>query len=138
MLKRAFTYLLLVHLTGALTLSSLTGHSDAVAHTPEPSAAREESTFSADDVDPLLNLLGDILSGAGHRDAKNRGDNLSDFFRIRKYTYRFLLWDTCLTENFASFHTIAWKVVKPRGPALFQGLVTLPEYYRLLFRLKPF
>ncbi len=136
MLKRAFTYLLLIHLTGALTLFSLSEPigAEAPAAGQTTLAGRSAVTVPA----PLLDLLGNLLSGTVPRESEHPGDHLADFFRIRKYTYRFLLWDAWLAENLtlpgAARPWVDWQ--KP--PALFLGLVTLPDYYRLLFRLTPF
>ncbi len=139
MLKRAFTYLLLIHLTGALTLFALSertpaGASAHTGHTGSP----HRNTSAVADAAPLLDLLGNLLSGTVPRESEGPGDHLSDFFRIRKYTYRFLLWDTWLTENLVALRTVGpWFAGHPE-PGCFLGLLTLPDYYRFLFRLTPF
>lgn|GEM_PF-2074571 len=132
MLKRAFTYLLLIHLTGALTLFSLSQPIN-----PEASAAGQYAVAHQNPV-AVLDLLGNLLSGTVPRESEHPGDHLADFFRIRKYTYRFLLWDAWLTENLALTSTARPWFDRQKSPALFEGLVTLPNYYRLLFRLTPF
>jgi len=143
MLKRAFTYLLLVHLTGALTLFALSerphagGTAPGLGHT----GATVDNTLNAlsiAEAAPLFDLLGNLLSGTVPRGSEHPGDHLSDFFRIRKYNYRFLLWDGWRTENAAPALAARPALARPTCPVPFRGLVTLPDYYRFLFRLKPF
>ncbi len=140
MLKRAFTYLLLIHLTGALTLFALSertpagdtapGHGQTSNPGPNTLATTEEA--------PLFDLLGNLLSGAVPRESEHPGDHLSDFFRIRKYTYRFLLWDVWLTEKLVALRAVRPLFAGQQAPDGFLGLLTLPDYYRFLFRLTPF
>lgn len=132
MLKRAFTYLLLIHLTGALTLFSLSQPTH-----PEASVAGQTAVAGQNPV-AVLNLLGNLLSGTVPRESEHPGDHLADFFRIRKYTYRFLLWDAWLAENLTLTGITRPWFDRQKPPTLFLGLVTLPDYYRLLFRLTPF
>ena len=136
MLKRAFTYLLLIHLTGALTLFSL---SEPIrSESPAPGQTAVAGHPAAAVPAPLLDLLGNLLSGTVPRESEHPGDHLADFFRIRKYTYRFLLWDAWLAENLTLAGPVRSWFDRQKPPALFLGLVTLPDYYRLLFRLTPF
>ncbi len=140
MLKRAFTYLLLIHLTGALTLFALSertpagdtapGHGQTSNPGPNTLATTEEA--------PLFDLLGNLLSGAVPRESEHPGDHLSDFFRIRKYTYRFLQWEAWRTENAAAAVAALPVLARQKDQIPFRGLVTLPDYYRFLFRLTPF
>lgn len=132
MLKRAFTYLLLIHLTGALTLFTLSQPTN-----PEAPADGQTAVTGQNPV-AVLDLLGNLLSGTVPRETEHPGDHLADFFRIREYTYRFPLWDAWLAENLALTGTARPWFDRQKPPALFLGLVTLPDYYRLLFRLTPF
>jgi hypothetical protein len=139
MLKRAFTYLLLIHLTGALTLFALSErvHSSGTAPGHGPTGGPGHSTLAAAEAAPLFDLLGNLLSGAVPRESELPGDYLSDFFRIRKYNYRFVLWDALRTENAAPVAARP-ALARRKDPVPFAGLVTLPNYYRFLFRLTPF
>ncbi len=140
MLKRAFTYLLLIHLTGALTLFALSERTpaDGVAPRTGPTGGTHQNTVAVADAAPLLDLLGNLLSGTVPHDSEQPGDHLSDFFRIRKYTYRFLLWDVWLTEKLVTLRAVRPLFAGQQAPDGFLGLLTLPDYYRFLFRLTPF
>jgi hypothetical protein len=140
MLKRAFTYLLLIHLTGALTLFALSERIPAGGTTPGAGTAVRPGhhALATAETAPLLDLLGNLLSGTVPRESEHPGDHLSDFFRIRKYTYRFLHWEVWRAENAAPTVAARPAPARQRGPVPFRGLVTLPEYYRFLFRLTPF
>lgn len=140
MLKRAFTYLLLIHLTGALTLFALSERTPADGTTPGAGTAVRPAhhALATAEAAPLLDLLGNLLSGAVPCESEHPGDHLSDFFRIRKYTYRFPLWEVWRTENTAPAVAARPAPARQRGPVSFRGLVTLPDYYRFLFRLTPF
>ena len=63
---------------------------------------------------------------------------MPDYFRIRKYTYRFLHWDAWRPEDAAVISAVASSFTRQKDPVPFQGLLTLPAYYRFLFRLTPF
>lgn len=140
MLKRAFTYLLLIHLTGALTLFALSERTPAngAASRTGQAGRPDHNAAAVADAAPLLDLLGNLLSGTVPRESESPGDHLSDFFRIRKYTYRFLLWDVWLTENLVALRAVGPLFARPPEPGGFLGLVTLPDYYLFLFRLTPF
>ncbi len=140
MLKRAFTYLLLIHLTGALTLFALSErtHADGAVPRTGQTGSPDQNTVAATDAAPLLDLLGNLLSGTVPRGSEQPGDHLSDFFRIRKYTYRFLLWDAWRPEDAAAISAATFSFARQKDLIPFRGLLTLPDYYRFLFRLTPF
>jgi hypothetical protein len=140
MLKRAFTYLLLIHLTGALTLFALSErmHDGGAAPRIGQMSGTDQNAVAVTNAAPLLDLLGNLLSGTVPRKSEGPGDHLSDFFRIRKYTYRFLLWDAWRPQGAAAVSAATSAFARHKDPIPFRGLLTLPDYYRFLFRLTPF
>lgn len=137
MLKRAFTYFLLLHLLSAFGVFSLTDHSKSANAPVQPAKSMQALTYRAE-IDPLLNFFGDLFSGIQHQDSEEQRNSFSDFFRIRKYSYRFWGWDAFVSGNTTSLSTLSFLFAKPQDTSLFDSVLSLPAYYHFLFRLTPF
>ncbi len=138
MLKRILTHLLLLHV-----LSAICVFSPADIQPPEirgPGGGTDAAcglSAGVEEAEPLLDFIGDLLSGT-QQNTQNKDDNFSDFFRTRKYNYRFWEGNTFAPEPSVLLPVAAVSVLSSRAYSPFGGLLTRPDYYRLLFRLTPF
>lgn len=139
MLKRGFTYFLLIHLLSAISVFSLTDNQLSAAGSPLNATHAPGSFFCDEEAGPLLDFIGELLTGTAGHNTGRQGDNFSDFFRIRKYNYRFSEADGFRQpENAPLLPAASVLVLKPAAYTLFGGFFLLPDYYQLLFRLTPF
>jgi hypothetical protein len=138
MLRKAFILFFTFHLLGSYIVSTFT---DGIAlekcfvystNASIPSCESKLDSF-------LGEYLQSLVSNFDHQ-AKEKGDNFSDYFRIRQYKYN--LTPVLTLQLHASSALTNWLLLAKAGfyrvQSAFEHIITLPKYYQFLFRLTPF
>lgn len=86
---------------------------------------------------PFLDYLQGFNTTCAGNSSDEQSDHFSDYFRMRQFSYRLCPAFKAQTLPDLS-QGCRLPVISALPPFVFEYLITLPAYYRLLFRLTPF
>jgi hypothetical protein len=133
MLRSTFILFILFNLINTCVVSPFTDVRALQDQTVSSNQLATESAFTI----PFLNYLQTLRSSCEGNSSDEQSDNFSDYFRMRHFSYRLspVLKEQTIPDLLQGRRLT---VISSPPPFVFEHLITLPTYYRLLFRLTPF